>query len=154
MSNFKLDNLLGSADITNEAIDEVKWDANGLVPVIAQDYKTGQVLMFAWMNREALELTIETEHAVYWSRSRGRLWHKGEQSGNQQDIKAIKIDCDKDALLIRVKQIGDIACHTGHKRCFYKKYKDGKWVSFEKPLKSQREIYKRAPYKSKDSSND
>lgn len=127
----------------SEALDAIKWDANGLIPVIAQDYRTGQVLMLAWMNREALELTIETNHAVYWSRSRGKLWHKGEESGHQQDIKAIKIDCDNDVLLIRVKQIGGIACHTGRKRCFYKKYKDGKWEKFEKPLKSHREMYGR-----------
>lgn len=127
----------------NKAIEEVKWDSNGLVPVIAQDYKTGQVLMFAWMNREALELTIETEHAVYWSRSRSQLWHKGEESGHQQNIKTLKIDCDNDVLLIKVEQIGGIACHTGRKRCFYKKYKEGKWEKFEKPIKSHREIYGR-----------
>lgn len=100
-------------------LDQVKWDGNGLAPVITQEHKTKQVLTLAWMNREALRLTVESGHAVYWSRSRQKIWHKGEQSGNQQLLKSIRLDCDSDAILIEVEQKGGIACHTGRHHCFY-----------------------------------
>ena len=102
-------------------LDEIRWTADGLVPAIARDARDGVVLMVAWMNRDALQLTAREGRAVYWSRSRGRLWHKGEESGNQQVIKDIRLDCDNDVVLISVDQIGGIACHTGRPSCFYRR---------------------------------
>lgn len=106
-------------------LEEVKFDANGLVPAIAQDDATGDVLMMAWMNRESLEETVRTNRAVYFSRSRNRLWRKGEESGNVQEVKSIHMDCDADVLLLRIRQVGDAACHTGHRTCFYREVTDG-----------------------------
>ncbi|MBL1321414.1 MAG: phosphoribosyl-AMP cyclohydrolase [Methylophaga sp.] len=123
-------------------LDQVKWDDNGLAPVITQEHASKQVLTLAWMNREALRLTLETGHAVYWSRSRQKIWHKGEQSGNQQLVKSIRLDCDYDAILIEVEQMGGIACHTGRHHCFYKKLVDGQWQRIEPVLKDPKEIYK------------
>lgn len=105
-------------------LDEIKFDSNGLVPAIAQDEATGDVLMMAWMNRESLEETVKTNRAVYWSRSRKKLWRKGEESGNVQEVKSIHIDCDGDVVLLRVHQIGGAACHTGHRTCFYREVID------------------------------
>jgi phosphoribosyl-AMP cyclohydrolase len=122
-------------------LDEVKWNSDGLVPVITQEFETKQVLTLAWMNREALQLTAETGHAVYWSRSRQKLWHKGEQSGHQQIIKSIRIDCDQDAVLLEVVQQGGIACHTGRHHCFFNKLEDGQWQPTEPVLKDPDEIY-------------
>jgi phosphoribosyl-AMP cyclohydrolase len=122
-------------------LDQVKWDDNELIPVITQEYKTKQVLTLAWVNREALRLTVETGHAVYWSRSRQKLWHKGEQSGNQQLIKSIRLDCDNDAILLEVEQKGGIACHTGRHHCFYNQLVDGQWQVTEAVLKDPKEIY-------------
>ena len=122
-------------------LDEVKWNNDGLVPVITQEFATKQVLTLAWMNREALQLTYETGHAVYWSRSRQKLWHKGEQSGHQQIIKSIRIDCDQDAVLLEVEQKGGIACHTGRHHCFFNKLEDGEWQPTEPVLKDPDEIY-------------
>ena len=102
-------------------LDEINWDANGLVPVIAQEHATGKVLMFAWMNRQALQMTYETMQAVYWSRSRNKLWQKGEESGHVQKVHEIRLDCDEDVILINVEQVGGIACHTGRHNCFFKK---------------------------------
>ena len=102
-------------------LNAVMWDENGLVPVIAQEVATNDVLMFAWMNREALQLTHDTKQAVYWSRSRNKLWHKGEESGHFQRVHEIRIDCDEDVVLIQVEQVGGIACHTGRHNCFFKK---------------------------------
>lgn len=101
-------------------LDDVKYDANGLIPAIAQDDATGDVLMMAWMNRESLEETVRTKRAVYYSRSRQKLWRKGEESGNVQEVHSIHLDCDADVLLLRIRQIGDAACHTGHRTCFYR----------------------------------
>jgi phosphoribosyl-AMP cyclohydrolase len=106
-------------------LDAVKFDSNGLVPAIAQDDRTGDVLMMAWMNRESLEETVRTRKAVYWSRSRKKLWRKGEESGNVQEVLSIRLDCDADVLLLRVNQIGGAACHTGHRSCFYREVTDG-----------------------------
>ncbi|MDP1676998.1 MAG: phosphoribosyl-AMP cyclohydrolase [Bacteroidota bacterium] len=106
-------------------LDDVKYDSNGLIPAIAQDDKTGDILMMAWMNRESLEETVKTNRAVYFSRSRKKLWHKGEESGNIQEVKSIHIDCDADVILLRVHQVGDAACHTGHRTCFYREVTEG-----------------------------
>jgi phosphoribosyl-AMP cyclohydrolase len=123
-------------------LEQVKWNEVGLVPVITQEFSTKQVLTLAWMNKESLQLTFETGHAVYWSRSRQKLWHKGEQSGNQQQIKSIRLDCDNDAILLEVLQLGGIACHTGRHHCFYQQLVDGEWQAIEAVLKDPKEIYK------------
>ncbi|MDE1461727.1 phosphoribosyl-AMP cyclohydrolase [Spartinivicinus poritis] len=129
-----------------EWLNQVKWDENGLIPAIAQDHKTGKVLMMAWMNQEALTLTAEQGHAVYWSRSRQKLWHKGESSGHQQQIKAIRLDCDGDVIILQVEQIGNIACHTGRESCFFRKLtKQGDqwaWQTIDPVLKDPEAIYK------------
>lgn len=122
-------------------LDQVKWNTDGLSPVITQDYKTKQVLTLAWMNREALQLTAETGHAVYWSRSRQKIWHKGEQSGHQQLIKTIRLDCDNDAILLEVEQVGGIACHTGRAHCFFQALQNGQWQTVEPVIKDPKEIY-------------
>lgn len=122
-------------------LDKVHWDANGLVPVIAQEYDTGRVLMFAWMNRESLQRTNETRQAVYWSRSRNRLWHKGEESGHIQKIHEIRLDCDEDVVLIKVEQVGGIACHTGRHNCFFQKLENNQWVTDQPVIKNPNEIY-------------
>ena len=126
-------------------LDDIKWDEKGLVPVIAQEISSGDVLMFAWMNREALQKTAELGQAHYYSRSRQRLWHKGEESGHTQTVHEIRIDCDSDVILIKVTQLGHepaIACHTGRHSCFFSLYKDGKWVATEPVLKDPASIYK------------
>jgi phosphoribosyl-AMP cyclohydrolase len=123
-------------------LDEVNWDADGLVPVIAQDYKTGKVLMFAWMNREALQLTNDTQQAVYFSRSRDKLWRKGEESGHTQKVHEIRVDCDEDVILLRIEQAGGIACHTGRNSCFFKKLEDGHWKIDQPVIKNPEDIYK------------
>lgn len=123
-------------------LDQVKWNDDGLVPVITQEFSTKQVLTLAWMNKESLQLTVDTGHAVYWSRSRQKLWHKGEQSGNQQQIKSIRLDCDCDAILLEVVQVGGIACHTGRHHCFYQQLVDGEWQTTETVLKDPKEMYK------------
>lgn len=122
-------------------LNQVRWTEEGLVPVIAQEAATGQVLMFAWMDREALRLTAETGTAVYWSRSRKKLWHKGEESGHVQHVVEIRLDCDADVVLLRVEQVGGIACHTGRHSCFFQKLQDGRWVSDLPVLKNPQEIY-------------
>lgn len=123
-------------------LDQVKWNEYGLAPVITQELETNQVLTLAWMNKESLKLTMETGHAVYWSRSRQKLWHKGEQSGNEQIIKAIRLDCDNDAILLQVIQKGGIACHTGRHHCFYQHLENEQWITTEPVLKDPKEIYK------------
>ena len=127
--------------MSEQWLDDIKWSADGLVPVIAQEVGSGKVLMFAWMNRESLQLTVETGHAVYWSRSRNRLWHKGEESGNQQVIKDMRLDCDNDVILITVEQRGGIACHTGRHNCFFKQLQDGQWREVEAVIKDPKDIY-------------
>lgn len=122
-------------------LDEVLWDAQGLVPAIAQDAVTGEVLMFAWMNREALAITAETGHAVYWSRSRGRLWRKGEESGHTQRVLELRVDCDRDAVLMKIEQAGGIACHTGRRSCFFNRLEDEGWQDVEPVLKDPKDIY-------------
>jgi len=122
-------------------LDEIQWTEDGLVPAIAQDANNGDVLMMAWMNRESLRLTVEEGQAVYWSRSRGKLWRKGESSGHQQVLRDIRLDCDADVVLLKVEQKGGIACHTGRRSCFYRTLKDGQWVSADPVLKDPNTIY-------------
>lgn len=122
-------------------VDSIKWDAAGLVPAIAQDTASGQVLMMAWMNREALEQTAITGHATYWSRSREALWRKGETSGHQQIVDEIRLDCDGDAIVLKVQQQGGIACHTGRQSCFYRAWRDDQWQTTDPVLKDPSEIY-------------
>jgi phosphoribosyl-AMP cyclohydrolase len=122
-------------------LDKVKWDERGLIPVIAQEAFTNRVLMFAWMNRESLQLTVDTGNAVYWSRSRNRLWKKGEESGHVQKVREIRLDCDEDVILLKVEQVGGIACHTGRHNCFFQKYENGDWVTTDPVIKDEKEIY-------------
>jgi phosphoribosyl-AMP cyclohydrolase len=122
-------------------LDEVKWTDDGLVPVVAQDAGDGKILMVAWMNREALRLTVQGGKAVYWSRSRKKLWRKGEESGHQQIVREIRLDCDNDVVMLQVEQLGGIACHTGRRSCFYQRLEDGHWVSVEPVLKDPEQIY-------------
>ncbi len=122
-------------------LDQVAWSEDGLVPVIAQEQSSGKILMFAWMNREALQLTRETGHAVYYSRSRNKLWHKGEESGHTQIVHDIRLDCDNDVVLITVEQQGGIACHTGRHNCFFQQLQDDDWVTVEPVIKDPKAIY-------------
>jgi phosphoribosyl-AMP cyclohydrolase len=124
-------------------LDEVPWNEHELVTVVTQDFSSGKILTVAWMNRQSLEETVRMQQAVYWSRSRKRLWRKGEESGHVQKVKEIRIDCDNDAVLLRVEQVGGIACHTGHERCFFRKLENGKWVETDPVLKDPKEIYKK-----------
>jgi phosphoribosyl-AMP cyclohydrolase len=122
-------------------LDKVRWDANGLVPVITQEAASGKVLTLAWMNRDALQETVKTGRAVYWSRSRRKLWHKGEESGHVQKVLEVRLDCDEDVVLLRVEQVGGIACHTGRHNCFFQKLENGSWVVTDAVLKDPKEIY-------------
>lgn len=126
-------------------LDEIKWTDDGLVPVIAQEEASGRVLMFAWMNRESLDLTVRQGRAVYWSRSRGKLWYKGEESGNVQRVKQIRMDCDADVLLITVEQLGGIACHTGRHSCFFRVLEQGAWKIVDPVLLDPQKIYSKNP---------
>ena len=127
--------------MNDDWLDQIKWTADGLVPAIAQDADSGRVLMMAWMNRESLQRTVECGEAVYWSRSRKQLWHKGESSGHTQKVQRIRLDCDADVLLLDIEQIGGIACHTGRQSCFFAELRDGQWVTVDPVLKDPREIY-------------
>ena len=122
-------------------LDEIRFDENGLIPAIAQDANSGKILMMAWMNRESLQLTAEKQQAVYWSRSRGKLWHKGEESGHTQNIVDIRFDCDEDVILLKVEQSGGIACHTGRESCFYRQLQGDQWVEVESVIKDPKDIY-------------
>lgn len=122
-------------------LDRVRWNSDGLVTAIAQDCHSGDVLMLAWMNREALALSVAEGQAVYWSRSRGQLWRKGETSGHRQRLREIRLDCDGDALLLRVEQEGGIACHTGRRSCFYQRLEGSDWVSTAAVLKDPASLY-------------
>lgn len=122
-------------------IEQIKWNDDGLAPAIAQDYQTGEILMMAWMNPESLQLTVNEQRAIYWSRSRQKLWRKGESSGHVQELHDIYIDCDNDVILLKVNQLGDIACHTGRRSCFYQKLVDGEWLASAEVLKDPKDIY-------------
>ena len=124
-------------------LNKVNWTHDGLVPVVVQEVGGGKVLMFAWMNREALKRTVSSGEAVYWSRSRKKLWRKGEESGHVQKVKEIRLDCDQDVLLLAVEQIGGIACHTGRHNCFFQKLQSGKWVTTDPVIKESKEIYQK-----------
>ena len=125
----------------SEWLDEVPWNEQGLIPVVTQEFSSGRVLTLAWMNRDALAETSRSGQAVYWSRSRGKLWRKGEESGHVQRIVEIRLDCDADAILLRVDQVGGIACHTGRASCFFRKLENGRWVSTDPVLKDPKLIY-------------
>ncbi|MBE0434955.1 MAG: phosphoribosyl-AMP cyclohydrolase [Methylomicrobium sp.] len=124
-------------------LDEIRWTSDGLVPVIAQQADSGKVMMFAWMNRESLALTVSEGYAVYWSRSRNRLWRKGEESGHRQKVLGVYLDCDEDVILLKIEQQGGIACHTGRESCFYRTFKDEQWQAVEPVLKDPKMIYKK-----------
>jgi len=124
-------------------LDEVPWNGDGLIAAVAQDATSGRVLTVAWMNREALKQTAEKGEAVYWSRSRRKLWHKGEQSGHIQKVRELRLDCDADTILLQVEQVGGIACHTGRESCFYRKLEKGSWVTTDPVLKDPVDIYKK-----------
>jgi len=126
----------------NGWLEQVRWDDKGLVPAIAQDWSSGRILMMAWMNAEALALTVREQRAIYWSRSRGKLWRKGEESGHVQRLHELRLDCDGDVILLRVEQLGDIACHTGRESCFYRKLtSEGEWQVTDPVRKDPHEIY-------------
>ncbi len=129
--------------------DTIQWNAQGLVAAIAQDWQSGEVLMLAWMNRQAVECTLAEQRAVYWSRSRNALWRKGESSGNVQRLKELRVDCDGDALLLKVEQVGGIACHTGRRHCFYRRLDGERWTETEGVLRDPQEMY-RQPQKHRD----
>ncbi len=122
-------------------LDEICWNNDGLAPAIAQDYQSGEILMMAWMNRESLSLSVQEGRAIYWSRSRNKLWRKGEESGHIQRLHDIRLDCDNDVLVLKVDQQGGIACHTGRRNCFFKQLKNGQWESVEPVLKAPDAIY-------------
>lgn len=126
---------------STDYLDHILWTQEGLVPAIAQDAHSGKILMMAWMNRESLSLTVEENIAVYWSRSRKKLWRKGESSGHTQNVTAIKLDCDGDAIVLEVEQKGGIACHTGRESCFYQELIDGAWITRSGILKDPKDIY-------------
>ena len=133
--------MSGHAPDLSQWFNQVRWDESGLAPAVAQDAATGRVLTLAWMNRDALAETMRRGEAVYWSRSRGRLWHKGEQSGHVQRVVELRLDCDADAILLRVEQHGGIACHTGRESCFFRKLEDGRWVAVDPVLKDPTALY-------------
>ena len=122
-------------------LDDINWNSDGLIPAIAQDYQSGRILMLAWMNREALALTVAEQRAIYWSRSRGKLWRKGEDSGHVQKLHELRLHCDADVIIMQVEQLGGIACHTGRQSCFYKVLRDGAWVAVDPVLKDPQAIY-------------
>lgn len=133
-----------STILSSEAwLNKVNWSEEGLVPAIAQDAASGDILMVAWMDRDALKKTVELGEAVYWSRSRKKLWHKGEESGHAQVVKEIRLDCDEDVVLLKIDQVGGIACHTGRRSCFFQRLEKGQWVTVDPVLKDPHEIYKK-----------
>lgn len=126
-------------------LQDIKWNEQGLIPAIAQDWQSGEVLMLAWMNRDALQLTIDEGRAIYWSRSRQALWRKGEESGHVQRLKELRIDCDADTVLLKVEQVGGIACHTGRRACFFQRLEDGAWRITDSVLKQPEDMYGKTP---------
>jgi phosphoribosyl-AMP cyclohydrolase len=130
---------------SSTAVEQIKWNEQGLIPAIAQDWQSGEILMLAWMNRDALHLTISEGRAIYWSRSRQALWRKGEDSGHVQHLKELRIDCDADTILMKVEQMGGIACHTGRRSCFYQQLVDGSWQITSEVIKPPEDIYGNTP---------
>jgi phosphoribosyl-AMP cyclohydrolase len=131
------------AEVKTNWLSDINFDSSGLIPAIAQDARDNRILMLAWMNEEALRETVKTGKAVYWSRSRNRLWRKGEESGNEQLISEIRLDCDSDVIILQVEQVGQIACHTGRTSCFYRVLKAGEWKTVDPVIKDPDEIYRR-----------
>ena len=127
--------------MNNALLDDIKWTEDGLVPAIAQDYQTGEILMMAWMNRQSLQLTVDENRAIYWSRSRQKLWRKGEESGHVQQLHELRLDCDADVILLKVEQLGGIACHTGRRSCFYRRYEMDQWQAVDAVVKDPNTIY-------------
>ncbi|NLC10087.1 MAG: phosphoribosyl-AMP cyclohydrolase [Gammaproteobacteria bacterium] len=127
--------------MSEQWLAEINWDEHGLIPAIAQDYQTGRVLMVAWMNAESLQLSVQEGRAIYWSRSRKKLWRKGEESGHVQKLHEVRLDCDADVIILQVEQLGGIACHTGRHSCFYRVLQNGQWISVDPVLKDPHEIY-------------
>lgn len=127
--------------MTTTFLDEIRWTSEGLVPAIAQDAASGRILMMAWMNKEALQATVDTGKAVYWSRSRNKLWRKGESSGHEQIVSEVRLDCDADVIVLSIEQKGGIACHTGRESCFYRVYDKGQWHTVDPVIKDPKEIY-------------
>ncbi len=134
MSNYSLDS-------SKNWLDKINWPDSGLLPAIAQDANNGTLLMQAWVNRDALAISVDEGRAVYWSRTRQKLWRKGEESGNVQILKELRLDCDNDSILFLVEQVGGIACHTGRRRCYFQKLENGEWINSEAPVQSQDELY-------------
>ena len=132
---------MSDLDVSLHWLDAVKWDEQGMIPAIAQDAASGRVVMFAWMNRESLQESIRTGNAVYWSRSRQRLWRKGEESGHFQKLKSVRTDCDGDVLLLAIEQVGGIACHTGRESCFFHELQGESWTPVDPVLKNPKDIY-------------
>ena len=122
-------------------IDDISWNSDGLIPAIAQDAGTGLILMVAWMNRVSLKCTVEENRAVYWSRSRQKLWRKGEESGHKQQLLELRLDCDNDVIMLKINQVGGLACHTGRTSCFYRVLRDGQWQIVDKVIKDPKDIY-------------
>jgi len=135
--------MSGEANLAGAWLDEVPWNEQGLIPVVTQEFTTGRVLTLAWMNREALAETAKSGEAVYWSRSRKKLWRKGEESGYTQKVRELRLDCDADAILLKVDQVGGIACHTGRESCFFRKLENGRWLTTDPVLKDPADIYKK-----------
>ena len=135
--------LIPGLNMNDNWLNKVNWAQDGLVPAVTQDAASGRVLTVAWMNREALKQTAATGEVHYWSRSRRKLWHKGEESGHVQKVKSIRLDCDEDVILLQVEQVGGIACHTGRASCFFHHLEDGKWVAVDPVLKDPQEIYRK-----------
>lgn len=127
--------------MSEQWLAEINWDEQGLIPAIAQDYQTGRVLMVAWMNAESLQLSVQEGRAIYWSRSRKKLWRKGEESGHVQKLHEVRLDCDADVIILQVEQLDGIACHTGRHSCFYRVLQNGQWISVDPVLKDPHEIY-------------
>jgi phosphoribosyl-AMP cyclohydrolase len=130
--------------MTEAWLDEIRWTADGLIPAIAQQGDSGKILMFAWMNRESLRATAAEGYTVYWSRSRNKLWRKGEESGHRQKVLGIYLDCDEDVILLKIEQQGGIACHTGRESCFYRQLLDDRWQTVEPVLKNPEAIYRKS----------
>jgi phosphoribosyl-AMP cyclohydrolase len=129
--------------MTDVWLNKINWAQDGLVPAVAQEAGSGRILMVAWMDRDALRKTVATGEAHYWSRSRKKIWHKGEESGNVQKVRSVRLDCDEDVVMLQVDQAGGIACHTGRHSCFFQELQDGQWVSVDPVIKDPAEIYKK-----------
>jgi phosphoribosyl-AMP cyclohydrolase len=134
-------NTVSTDNSDQDFLDQLRWNTDGLIPAIAQDYQSNEILMMAWMSREALALTVKEQRAIYWSRSRKKLWRKGEESGHLQILKEIRLDCDEDVVILKVEQKGGMACHTGRRSCFYRKLENNQWKTVDGIIKNPKDIY-------------